>query len=200
MTIFLVWINFLIITLAAVTGNEQAETGVRWRDLSASISRDGTTILQPSSGFIPSGHLCGIIGPSGSGKSTFLAALGGVTPNHSGLMVSGNVWWQGANLTKSTLSLKDGQVAWLQQHDAFFGMLTTREAVEMAAFLEFPNLSKSATGRSCRLKFGCSRIEEGTESTHWRSNLGARGVERRRKATTFSCFRTLIDSSLVLSR
>jgi ABC-type multidrug transport system ATPase subunit len=139
-----VWLSLLVV--AVCSGNEQQSdqtTGVRWRDLHVSVSSDGTTLLQPSSGFIPSGHLCGIIGPSGGGKSTFLAALGGVTPNHSGLDVKGNVWWQGVNDTKSTLSMKDGQVAWLQQHDAFFSMLTTREAVDMAAFLEFPNLPKS---------------------------------------------------------
>lgn len=101
-----VWLSWTIV-VAVVSGNDQADkTGVRWRDLQVSISSDGTTILQPSSGFIPSGHLCGIIGPSGGGKSTFLAALGGVTPNHSGLTVSGYVWWQGANSTKSTLSMR----------------------------------------------------------------------------------------------
>jgi ABC-type multidrug transport system ATPase subunit len=31
----------------------------------------------------------------------------------------------------------------LQQHDSFFSMLTTREAVDMAAFLQFPQLRKS---------------------------------------------------------
>jgi len=104
MRLLLVWLS---LTIVVVTGNEQTDaTGVRWRDLQVSLSSDGSIILQPSSGFIPSGHLCGIIGPSGGGKSTFLAALGGVTPNHSGLTVSGYVWWQGANHTKSTLSMK----------------------------------------------------------------------------------------------
>lgn len=102
----LIWLSLTLVVVVVSETDQSSSTGVRWRDLSVSLASDGTTILQPSSGFIPSGHLCGIIGPSGGGKSTFLAALGGVTPNHSGLSVSGNVWWQGVNSTKSTLSMK----------------------------------------------------------------------------------------------
>ena len=100
-----IWLLFSLLfttTTAAPEQHSEAEAGVRWRDLQVSTSSDGTTLLQPSSGFIPSGHLCGIIGPSGGGKSTFLAALGGVTPNHSGLRVSGYVWWEDDNGNDAT--------------------------------------------------------------------------------------------------
>lgn len=36
-------------------------------------------------------------------------------------------------------TIPSGQIAWLPQHDSFFGMLTVRETCEMAAFLELPH-------------------------------------------------------------
>lgn len=96
---------FLSFTVIMVLGDDQ-ETGIRWHDLEVSTAKDGTIVLRSSSGFVPSGHVCGIIGPSGAGKSTLLAALGGVTPSHAGLSISGSVWWQGANSTATILSMR----------------------------------------------------------------------------------------------
>ena len=90
----------------SVIAEDEEIMGIRWRDLQVTVSRDRRPIVRPCSGFVPSGHLCGIIGPSGSGKSTFLAALGGVTSRHAGLAVAGSVWWQGDNSTQSTLSMR----------------------------------------------------------------------------------------------
>ncbi len=36
-------------------------------------------------------------------------------------------------------AIPSGQIAWLPQHDSFFGMLTVRETCETAAFLELPH-------------------------------------------------------------
>eukprot|EP00978_Attheya_sp_CCMP212_P026572 scaffold87617_cov61-Attheya_sp.AAC.8 len=115
--------------------------GIWWKDLGV-MQKNGHFLLNPFSGFVENGHVCGIIGPSGSGKSTFLAALGGSTLKQSGLHVSGSVWIVSNDTqTKSSLSISEGEVAMLQQHDAFFAMLSPRETLDMAASLQL-NLGK----------------------------------------------------------
>lgn len=142
-------------------GNCSSGGGFRWKDLSVSSSirdhgegRAGTAhapkggncnskvLLHPSSGFVENGHICGIIGPSGAGKSTLLSALGGTALKSSRVQVSGAVWLDeesdspGEPVTKSHPSIRDGEVAVLHQNDYFFSMLTVRETVELAAFLQ----------------------------------------------------------------
>ena len=41
--------------------------GLRWRDLSISLPtrKNGTYLVEPSSGFVQNGHVLAIIGPSG---------------------------------------------------------------------------------------------------------------------------------------
>ena len=108
---------------------------------------DSMWLLHPSSGIVENGKLCGIIGPSGAGKTSFLNALGGTTPRSSGLHLTGSVWYEeclqpahNSNITTGChqyhLSQQDGDIALLQQHDNFFDMLTPREALEFAAYLE----------------------------------------------------------------
>lgn len=109
--------------------------GIYWHDLSVQTSSN-VTLLHPFSGFVAAGELCGIIGPSGAGKSTFLHILGG----RSELEQSGTVWWQQGS-ARGTLS--PTAVAFLQQHDAFFHMLTTKETLQLAAYLEFPAMKRS---------------------------------------------------------
>jgi ABC-type polysaccharide/polyol phosphate transport system ATPase subunit len=80
--------------------------GIWWKDLGV-MQKNGHFLLNPFSGFVENGHVCGIIGPSGSGKSTFLAALGGSTLKQSGLHVSGSVWIVSNDTqTKSSLSIR----------------------------------------------------------------------------------------------
>ncbi len=102
-------------------------------------------LLQPCSGFVRNGHVCAIIGPSGAGKSTLLGALSGTTPEGSGKKISGSVWIDffdhknGNNdmqVSKSFLSINKGQVALLSQSDLFFSMLTPRETLALATFLQ----------------------------------------------------------------
>jgi len=103
---------------------------------------DSVWLLHPSSGFVENGSLCGIIGPSGAGKSTLLSALGGTTPRSSGVFLTGSVWYEECLLENSPsnsryhLSQQEGDIAMLSQHDNFFDMLTPREALEFAAYLE----------------------------------------------------------------
>ncbi|KAL7534006.1 hypothetical protein ACHAXR_008946 [Thalassiosira sp. AJA248-18] len=112
---------------------------------------DSEWLLHPSTGFVENGSLCGIIGPSGAGKTTFLSALGGTTPRSSGVYLTGSVWYEdclidndpsistNASITgcqRYHLSQQEGEIALLSQHDNFFDMLTPRESLEFAAYLE----------------------------------------------------------------
>jgi len=121
---------------------------------------DGHYLLHPSSGYVKNGHICGVLGPSGSGKSTLLAALSGHTLKSSNLHVYGSVWLDEeiqmkndanlnnsavatTNLFKRYLSISSGEVALLQQHDAFFNMLTAYECLSLAAYLQLGDKNDS---------------------------------------------------------
>ena len=108
---------------------------------------DEKYLLQPSCGFVKNGHICAIIGPSGAGKSTLLAALSGTTPKGSSKQVKGSVWVDTVQqetvdgehferISKSFVSMNEGQIALLSQHDSFFSMLTPRETLHIATFLQ----------------------------------------------------------------
>ena len=97
---------------------------------------DWTWLLHPSSGFVPNGSLCGILGPSGAGKSTFLNALGQTTSSNSGLHLTGSIWYSDNHNQRYQLSQLDGDIAMLSQYDNFFDMLTPRETLEFAYYLE----------------------------------------------------------------
>jgi len=109
-------------------------SGLRWVNLS--VSSDANYLVHPSHGFVPDGCLCGVIGPSGAGRSTFLAALGGHTPDLPHLQLRGSVWYHSSSSTSYYLSPREGEVALLQQNDAFFSMLTPRETIDLAALLQ----------------------------------------------------------------
>ncbi len=86
----------------------------------------------------------------GAGKSTLLAALSGTTPKRSGKQVKGSVWIDHVegdadhvHVTKSFLSINDGQVALLSQSDTFFSMLTPRETLNIATFLQLGGIDES---------------------------------------------------------
>ena len=113
------------------------EAGVHWSELSVS-THDNKGVVHPFSGSIANGQICGVIGPSGAGKSSFMTALGG----SSTLNVDGRIWLRDENGEAVSLTIEHGQVAYLQQHDSFFHMLTVRETLELAAYLEFPMKSK----------------------------------------------------------
>ena len=117
------------------------------------------------------------------GKSTFLSALGGAISSESKLRVGGKVVYTDGDLkTQEYLSLDTGKVAWLQQKDSFFSMLTVRETLELAAFLELPTATKS--DRSQRIQatmdsLGLSRLKDrkiGDATIH----QGLSGGEKRR--------------------
>jgi ABC-type multidrug transport system ATPase subunit/ABC-type multidrug transport system permease subunit len=117
-------------------------SGIYWDDLSVETA-DGTYLLNTCRGFVQNGHVCGILGPSGSGKSTTMSALGGTISASSGLTVTGEVLYYDTNRqTKEYLRVDGGRVAWLQQKDSFFNMLSVQETLQFAAFLELPHFSQ----------------------------------------------------------
>lgn len=117
--------------------------GIRWENLTCA-TQSNNVILQPSSGLVPNGHVCAVLGPSGSGKSTFLSIIAG-RPETS-LCVNGEVLHyfhdKEQEENKRYASVVPDSVAWLQQQDAFFDRLTVQEALDLAVFLEWPHLPK----------------------------------------------------------
>jgi ABC-type multidrug transport system ATPase subunit len=135
---------FSSLAKTASTATSKATTGgLVWSDLSV-ISHQGKVLLDDCSGTVANGMVCGVLGPSGAGKSSFLAALGG----QQTLSVHGQVYsysyHHDASPPQQAISLTRvpvNQVAWLQQKDDFFGMLTVEETLLLAAFLELPHLA-----------------------------------------------------------
>ena len=164
--LFLLIAPFVTLSSCALSSSSEND-GIYWNDLSvttkaASSNANVTTtstLVHSFSGWVANGQACGIIGPSGAGKSTFLAALGGSCS--ASLRVHGDVWLRGkrndTNLESgigserngvevveaTSVTQRDGQVAFLPQQDSFFHLLTVRETMELAAYLEFPNKTKS---------------------------------------------------------
>ena len=126
--------------------------GIRWKNLSVSVknkkqANEPKFLLHPSTHHVENGSVCGILGPSGAGKSTLLAALSSTTLKSSGLKVSGAVWMDeevvnsadtgvSTSMDKAYLSTRNGEVAFLHQSDAFFSMLTPKETLDLAAYLQ----------------------------------------------------------------
>ena len=125
--------------------------GIRWKNLSVSIKNKQANkpklLLHPSTHHVENGSVCGVLGPSGAGKSTLLAALSSTTLKSAGLHVSGAVWMDEevedsadagmpTSMDKAYLSTRNGEVAFLHQSDAFFSMLTPRETLDLAAYLQ----------------------------------------------------------------
>lgn len=113
----------------------QGRSGLVWHDLVSSSSSQYSALHNGSSGFVPNGHVCGILGPSGAGKSTFLRSL----------VEEGRAWQyhHDAEQQQQQQLITAPQVAWLQQHDSFFELLTVQETLQLAAFLELPEWTVS---------------------------------------------------------
>mmetsp|Transcript_24845 Transcript_24845/g.58981 ORF Transcript_24845/g.58981 Transcript_24845/m.58981 type:complete len:807 (-) Transcript_24845:42-2462(-) len=123
-------------------------------------------LLRPCTGTIPPGCLCGILGPSGAGKTMFLSAIAGGMPRsttttttiddngdgsgggggRNGSSFGGRIQLQQYGSEQLRLDERQQQicnldpsnnkVAWLSQYDHFFSMLTVKECLDLAAFLE----------------------------------------------------------------
>jgi ABC-type multidrug transport system ATPase subunit len=138
-------IQKLPVTIAAEDfhGNgNRTKSGLYWNNLSVQTSKR-QFLLKPTHGFVADGHICGLLGPSGAGKSTFLRSVGGTLSPRSGLDVDGDIFYfDEDDQSREALHVSSGQVAWMQQKDSFFSMLTVQETLDIAAFLELPYFSK----------------------------------------------------------
>ena len=129
------------------------------------------------------------------GKTTFLSSLGGTlaSSSNSGLHASGQVWYhhsesqqhQQQSLSTSwneTLHVAGGNVAWLQQRDVFFNMLTVRETLELAAFLELPHFTSRQRSRRVQTTLdalGLTKLQLRRIGNSFQNN-GLSGGEQRR--------------------
>jgi ABC-type multidrug transport system ATPase subunit len=130
----------------ASTGVEEHQSypgGLYWNDLSVRTDDDGAFLVHNCRGMVFDGHLCAILGPSGAGKSTFLHALAGAVSSASHLNVRGDIFLYDADhQTRERLQIDGGHIGWLSQHDHFFTLMTVKETLDLAAFLQLPTFSK----------------------------------------------------------
>lgn len=139
--------------------------------LSSSPPRRELVLLLEAAGHLRNGRVCGLLGPSGSGKTTLLASLlqgstldygRGTATTSGGLRRQGRIGRYhhrrgdparvsiprhgnrpSASPGMAWQPLHPSQVAYLQQRDDFFELLTVRETLQLAAFLELPHVSES---------------------------------------------------------
>ena len=169
------------------SSNNATISGIYWDNLSVqttTTSDDTTFLLHPCRGHVANGQMCGVLGPSGAGKSTTLSALGGtISQAQSGLQVDGTVVYLDADAgTQEHLKVQGGKVAWLQQKDSFFNMLSVEETLQFAAFLELPQFSEKQRAKrvlSIMESLGLSKLKHrmiGDSAMH----KGLSGGEKRR--------------------
>lgn len=184
--------------------------GIVWQDLSLTTTDGKTIILHPFSGRVAAGQVCGILGPSGAGKTSFLTALAGLTTL---LDVDGQVYTYHRTTTTQNWTidhndkdetyqrLPSRQVAWLQQHDDFFSMLTVQETLELAAFLELPHLARAQRRELVQTqlhRLGLTKVTHRRVGEAASSTMQARisGGERRRLAVALEL---LTDKQILLA-
>lgn len=124
-----------------------------------------------------------------------MTALGGAISHPNSLIVNGNITYYDSVIDKrDVLRVDTGRVAWLQQQDAFFSMLTVRETLEMAAFLELPHFTerqRQARVRATMDSLGLRKVEDRAVGDPSIMNKGGlSGGEQRR----LSLARELISS------
>ena len=120
--------------------NIKGPVHLAWKDVTLTLSKGrhaaGRTLLSSISGEAKPGRLLAILGPSGGGKTSLLNAIGGVTRAEKGLSLHGSL------LVNGSPSPSAPSMAYIQQSEAFFSMLTTREALIDACLVRRPDLSK----------------------------------------------------------
>lgn len=116
-------------------------------------------------------------------QSTTLSALGGTISPQSGLQVNGDIlYYKAESQTAEHLKVQGGHVAWLQQRDSFFNMLTVEETLHLAAFLELPQFSERQRRRRIRKtmeSLGLARLKD-RRIGNSALNHGLSGGEKRR--------------------
>ena len=167
---------------AAHRNDTVVTSGLYWSNLSVRTVNN-VFLLHDFSGYVENGHVCGILGPSGAGKSTTLSALGGTISSSSRSVVDGEIFhYDKDNKRKESLRVQGGRVAWMQQEDNFFNMLSVQETLELAAFLELPEHSDKQRRKrliSLMESLGLAKLKNrkvGNSASH----NGLSGGEKRR--------------------
>jgi ABC-type multidrug transport system ATPase subunit len=157
-------------------------SGLYWDKLSVRDVK-GKFLLHTFYGHVENGQVCGILGSSGAGKSTLISSLGGTISSSSGLQVNGeSFYYDKEKETKESLKVQGGRVAWMQQNDNFFDMLTVFETLQLASFLELPRFSEKQRRRrvkSIMESLGLMKLKDrriGDSTVH----NGLSGGEKRR--------------------
>ena len=153
---------------------------------SVSVGASNKPLLSSTSISAHAGRLLGVIGPSGAGKSTLLMALSGTTALHRKMRVTG---------LRTRNVPEQERVAMLAQDVCFFGMLTVRETLTLAAELQ-PIANTRAAERVDELLqiLGLSGIADARVGDHL--HRGISGGEKRRLAV--GC-ELLSDPSLLVA-
>ena len=132
-------------------------------------------ILCKVSGVAAAGRLVAIMGPSGGGKTTLLHALAGQLARAPGLEATGSVvalvpaaakkeGGETPSASKRSPTRSPPRVAFVQQSDEFFSMLTVRETLELAARLrakrETPEAEIAATAEALMRRLGLAKVAD----------------------------------------
>jgi len=152
-------------------------SGLYWNNLSVQDAK-GKFLLHNFSGRVENGHVCGILGPSGAGKTCTLSSIGGTISSSSGLQVNGeSFYYDKEKKTKENLEVKE--VAFMQQNDNFFEMLTVQETLQLASFLELP-FSERQRQRQVKSMMGSLDLVRLKDRRVGDSATGLSGGEKRR--------------------
>jgi len=121
-----------------------------------------------------------------------LAALSGTTPKGSKRRVFGSVWVDvdvdvdrdsdEKEALKFYPSISSGNIALLQQHDAFFGMLTVKETVALATFLQLDMTQREQDTLAGEIldSLGLTKVQNHRIGEMGGKSGGLSGGERRR--------------------
>jgi len=155
-------ILFLLALLGyiAVASKADESSACKWSEIivsrTKSSSKEDTRkkILSIGPGKIDPGRLLCIIGPSGAGKSTFLNVVALRFQNSSVLNLRSDLVHRSR---LNNVQFTKADVAFVQQDDAFFSMLTVNETLQLARLLK--SVAAATEGMTTGMTIG---ISEGT--------------------------------------
>ncbi|KAI9332100.1 P-loop containing nucleoside triphosphate hydrolase protein [Obelidium mucronatum] len=136
--------------------------------------KEERAILNDISLNVPAGKLMAIMGSSGSGKTTLLNALAGRAKG-----ITGQITFNGQNQEKF---LKNGLVAYVEQHDNLLPYVSVRETLRYVARLrlprDMPKSKKFEIVEAVILELGLKECADTLIGDDW--HKGISGGERRR--------------------
>ncbi|KAJ2846259.1 hypothetical protein IWW36_004435, partial [Coemansia brasiliensis] len=169
-------------TLNSVVGSAQTPL-LSWEDVTYSVKVKNKkqtsmrTLLHNISGSIYPGEVIGLLGPSGAGKTTLLNILAG---RIEGGVLNGKVLFRGQ---KRVPGVYKRRVAYVEQEDMMFPMLTVEETIMFAAKLRLTDQSYTQLQKIERV----ANVMQQLRLSHVKStrigdalNRGVSGGERKR--------------------